>query len=139
MHHAAHAFVAARPSGRSRPATASRPSQALAWLGALGLMLVLHSSPLLAKDAPTAAAPAPKTSATAAAPAPAGAPTAAPASRPSPSAAPTASAPATPTPPAADKKQTTRMSECSAQFKTTGKPGSERKAFMQVCLRKPKA
>lgn len=139
MHHAAHTLVSARPTDRSRPATASRPTQAWAWLGALGLMLVLHSSPLRAKDTPTAA-PAAKTSASAsAAPTPAVAPAVAPGPRVTPAAAPASSGtPASASPPAADKKQTTRMSECSAQFKTTGRPGSERKAFMQVCLRKPK-
>ncbi|MEY5029885.1 MAG: psiF repeat [Pseudomonadota bacterium] len=32
-----------------------------------------------------------------------------------------------------------RMKECSAEFKTTGKKSSERKAFMSECLKKPKA
>lgn len=32
-----------------------------------------------------------------------------------------------------------RMKECAAEFKTTGKKSSERKAFMSECLKKPKA
>ena len=38
----------------------------------------------------------------------------------------------------AQTKPQNRMSQCSADFKTTGRPGSERKAFMSECLRKPK-
>lgn len=38
----------------------------------------------------------------------------------------------------AQAKPQTRMSRCSADFKATGRPGSERKAFMSECLRKPK-
>lgn len=38
----------------------------------------------------------------------------------------------------AQAKPQNRMSQCSADFKTTGRPGSERKAFMSECLRKPK-
>ncbi|MDD0812429.1 PsiF family protein [Curvibacter sp. RS43] len=78
-------------------------------LGALGLVLLLNPGTGQAKDSPAAKD----------AKAPAEASTA------------PASAPA--------QKQRNRMGECSAQFKATGKPGSERKAFMQECLRKPKA
>jgi len=38
----------------------------------------------------------------------------------------------------APAKPQNRMSSCSADFKATGRPGSERKAFMSECLRKPK-
>jgi len=38
----------------------------------------------------------------------------------------------------AQAKPQNRMSRCSADFKATGRPGSERKAFMSECLRKPK-
>ena len=34
----------------------------------------------------------------------------------------------------APTKQQTRMGTCSADFKTSGKPGAERKAFMKECL-----
>ncbi|MBV5296137.1 MAG: hypothetical protein JZU58_27680 [Curvibacter lanceolatus] len=37
----------------------------------------------------------------------------------------------------AQAKPQNRMSRCSADFKATGRPGSERKAFMSECLRKP--
>ncbi len=37
------------------------------------------------------------------------------------------------------RKGNPRMKECSAEFKATGKKGSERKAFMSECLKKPKA
>ena len=32
--------------------------------------------------------------------------------------------------------QQSKMGDCSAQFKATGKPGSERQAFMKECLKK---
>lgn len=38
----------------------------------------------------------------------------------------------------AQAKPQNRMSRCSADFKATGRPGSERKAYMSECLRKPK-
>jgi hypothetical protein len=38
----------------------------------------------------------------------------------------------------AQAKPQNRMSRCSADFKATGRPSSERKAFMSECLRKPK-
>jgi hypothetical protein len=38
----------------------------------------------------------------------------------------------------ASAKPQNRMSRCSADFKATGRPSSERKAFMSECLRKPK-
>jgi len=31
-----------------------------------------------------------------------------------------------------------RMKECAAEFKTTGKKSSERKAFMSECLKSPR-
>lgn len=37
----------------------------------------------------------------------------------------------------AQAKPQNRMSRCSAEFKATGRPSSERKAFMSECLRKP--
>ncbi len=40
---------------------------------------------------------------------------------------------------AADKAPTAqqnKMSSCSAEFKSTGKPGAERQAFMKECLKK---
>lgn len=37
----------------------------------------------------------------------------------------------------AQAKPQNRMSRCSADFKATGRPSSERKAFMSECLRKP--
>ena len=36
----------------------------------------------------------------------------------------------------APTKQQTKMGSCSADFKATGKPGSERQAFMTECLKK---
>ena len=36
----------------------------------------------------------------------------------------------------APTKQQTRMGTCSADFKATGKAGSERQAFMKECLKK---
>jgi outer membrane lipoprotein-sorting protein len=36
----------------------------------------------------------------------------------------------------APTKQQSKMATCSADFKTTGKPGSERQAFMKECLKK---
>ncbi|WP_372527810.1 PsiF family protein [Piscinibacter sp.] len=36
----------------------------------------------------------------------------------------------------APTKQQTKMGSCSADFKATGKPGSERQAFMSECLKK---
>ena len=36
----------------------------------------------------------------------------------------------------APTKQQTKMGSCSAEFKATGKPGSERQAFMTECLKK---
>jgi Spy/CpxP family protein refolding chaperone len=32
--------------------------------------------------------------------------------------------------------QQSKMGDCSAQFKATGKPGGERQAFMKACLKK---
>lgn len=37
----------------------------------------------------------------------------------------------------AQAKPQNRMSRCSANFKATGRPSNERKAFMSECLRKP--
>lgn len=37
---------------------------------------------------------------------------------------------------AAPTKQQTKMGSCSTEFKATGKPGSERQAFMKECLKK---
>lgn len=34
------------------------------------------------------------------------------------------------------RKQQTKMGTCSSDFKTTGKPGAERQAFMKECLKK---
>ena len=46
-----------------------------------------------------------------------------------------AQTPATDTQPAkAPTVQNNRMSECSAEFKATGKDGKERQAFMKTCL-----
>ena len=42
-------------------------------------------------------------------------------------------------PSAARQAQNQRMSQCSQDFKATGRPSSERKAFMKECLRKPKS
>ena len=42
-------------------------------------------------------------------------------------------------PSAARQAQNHRMSQCSQDFKATGRPSSERKAFMKECLRKPKS
>ena len=39
---------------------------------------------------------------------------------------------------AGQAKPQNRMSRCSADFKATGRPSGERKAFMSECLRKPK-
>jgi len=38
----------------------------------------------------------------------------------------------------APTKQQSKMGSCSAEFKATGKAGSERQAFMKECLKKDK-
>ena len=42
-------------------------------------------------------------------------------------------------PPPAPTAQQNKMASCSAEFKSTGKPGAERQAFMQDCLKKEPA
>ncbi|MBV8617459.1 MAG: hypothetical protein JOY84_01260 [Curvibacter sp.] len=39
----------------------------------------------------------------------------------------------------ARQAQNQRMAQCSQDFKATGRPGSERRAFMKECLRKPRS